>query len=170
MPTIVEATWVPWPLTSAIASPGTKLWRAVDLGRRGRGGSTSTPVSSTATVTPVPSYPSAQASGAPICGTLSFRLTLTRPSSQSFGHAVTAAWGSGRVGPYAGAMEFQKVRALRLGAVSAAPRMAGSRDAACGWAPWGAPAARRPSAALVYEAIIGTCGCLRRRTPSRSGR
>jgi hypothetical protein len=39
-------------------------------------------VSSTATVAPVPVWPAAHASGAPICGTLWSRLARTRPSSQ----------------------------------------------------------------------------------------
>lgn len=39
-------------------------------------------MSSTATLTPLPSRPLPQAAGAPICAVLSFRVALTRPSSQ----------------------------------------------------------------------------------------
>lgn len=42
------------------------------------------PVSSTATSTPVPSWPAAHASGAPISGTLWSRVTLTLRSSHTF--------------------------------------------------------------------------------------
>jgi hypothetical protein len=42
----------------------------------------STPLSSTATVTPVPSYPAAHAAGAPTCGTLCASAGWRRPSSQ----------------------------------------------------------------------------------------
>ena len=82
MPTIVEATWVPWPLTSVMASPGTKL-AVPSIWDSRSGWCRSMPVSSTATFTPLPSNPAAHASGAPICGTLSLRLTCTLPSSHS---------------------------------------------------------------------------------------
>ena len=64
VPATVEATWVPWPLTSVTVSPGTKLRVSATCSARS-GWVWSTPVSSTATVTPVPSRPCCHASGAP---------------------------------------------------------------------------------------------------------
>ncbi len=115
-PTIVPATCVPCPLTSVTASPGTKL--AVPSIRPAKSGwLTSMPVSSTATLTPLPVYPAAQASGAPISGTLSFRLAFTRPSSHSF------ATPSPSNGLPCGATVVQKARACRFSVLSAAPPM-----------------------------------------------
>ena len=54
VPTIVLATWVPCPLTSVIASPGTKL-AVPSIWPCRSGWLTSMPVSSTATFTPLPS-------------------------------------------------------------------------------------------------------------------
>src|SRR5262245_19480728 len=48
----------------------------------------SMPVSTTPTMTPAPVKPAAQAAGAPICGTLSLRLTRRIASSHSFGPGV----------------------------------------------------------------------------------
>ncbi len=78
---MVAATWVPWPCGSPAAfSPVKSRWSATLPARSGW--AASTPVSSTATVVPVPSYPAAHASGAPICGTLSFSTGSTLRSSQ----------------------------------------------------------------------------------------
>ena len=81
-------------------------------------------------MTPVPSYPAAQASGAPIWGTLSCRSACTRPSSHSF-EMPSCSVGEGSVRLWArlsrGAMEFQNVRTSGLAALSAAPRTDGRR-------------------------------------------
>ena len=82
VPAIVEAVWVPCPLPSWVDSPGTKL-TAVSTRPARSGWASSYPVSSTATLTPVPSRPAAHAAGAPIWAVLSARLAFTRPSSHT---------------------------------------------------------------------------------------
>ncbi|RAO49918.1 hypothetical protein ONO86_02401 [Micromonospora noduli] len=81
VPAMVEATWVPWPTVSRASATSVKLRASATLPARS-GWVASTPVSSTATDTPVPVNPAAQAVGAPICGTLWSRVTRRRPSSQ----------------------------------------------------------------------------------------
>ena len=121
---MVEATWVPCPLTSVTPSSGTKLSvSSICVDRSGWW--TSMPVSSTATVTPAPSNPAAQASGAPICGTLSLRLASTRPSSHSLATPLRRV-GVGSVRSSRGATEVQNVRTCGLAAVSDAPSMESS--------------------------------------------
>ncbi len=134
MPTIVDATWVPCPTMSAMPSLGTKLWVSLIWVERS-GWLTSTPVSSSATVTPVPSYPAAQASGAPICGTLSWRFAFTLPSSHSFAMPSSRV-GVGSVRSMGGVTEFQNVRTCGLAEVRAAPRTDGRRRTRV--LPWGA--------------------------------
>ncbi len=88
VPATVDATCVPWPDLSPVpeAEP-LKSCSATTCPVRS-GWAVSMPVSRTATLTPVPSYPAAQAVGAPICGTLLSRLALRLPSSHSFSTAV----------------------------------------------------------------------------------
>lgn len=94
-PAMVAATCVPCPCLSGTVSVGTKLSEAEILPARS-GWSRSAPVSRTATFTPLPSYPAAQASGAPICGTLFSRSGLTCWSSHTFviSRAAFAGWSS----------------------------------------------------------------------------
>lgn len=120
-PAMVEATWVPWPCLSRTSWPGTKLFdsrmRSFTSGWVG-----SIPVSRTATLVPLPSYPSAHACGAPICGTESLSAASTRPSSHSLAMPSSSERAlDGR------AMSFQKERAVSLSAFSAAPWMLSSR-------------------------------------------
>lgn len=82
VPAMVEATWVPWPLPSSTDSPGTKSSVAVMRSARS-GWVVSTPVSRTATSTPLPVFPDAHTCGAPICAVLSARAAFTLPSSQT---------------------------------------------------------------------------------------
>lgn len=79
---MVEATCVPWPLRSTTSSYGMKLRDEATTPARS-GCSVSYPVSRTATSTPLPVLPRAQASGAPICATLDSSVALTLPSSQT---------------------------------------------------------------------------------------
>ena len=81
LPTMVDATWVPWPTASPGSLPPVKSRTSVRCPAKS-GWLASIPVSSTPTVTPVPSKPACQAAGAPICGTLRSRETLRLPSSQ----------------------------------------------------------------------------------------
>lgn len=76
------------------------------------------PVSRTATLMPLPSYPSAQACGALICGTESLSAASTRPSSHSFAMPL-----SSERAVEVRAMSSQKARAVSLVAFSAAPWM-----------------------------------------------
>ena len=81
VPAIVEATCVPWPLTSSpTSSPGTKLDESASTRPARSGWVSSYPESSTATVTPSPVYPAAHASGAPMYGTLESSVACTLPS------------------------------------------------------------------------------------------
>lgn len=82
LPPIVEVTCVPWPLRSATSSPSTKL-RLTPTRSARSGWPRSTPVSRTATVTPLPVSPAAQAAGVPIRALLSAMSAVTRPSSQT---------------------------------------------------------------------------------------
>lgn len=81
LPPTVEVTWVPWPLRSATSSPGMKLLVASTRSLR-PGWEVSTPVSRTATFTPLPVSPASQALGVPICSLLCAMSASTRPSSQ----------------------------------------------------------------------------------------
>src|SRR5690606_2539924 len=90
VPSTVEATWVPYPWPSTGDSPGTKL-TAWSICPARSGWVASTPVSSTATLTPEPSKPCAQASGAPTWGTLTSRVALTGASSHTFSIVDAAA-------------------------------------------------------------------------------
>ena len=78
------------------SSPGTKLCVCDDCPARS-GWVASTPVSSTATFTPVPSSPAAHAVGAPICGTLSSSIALHPAVEPDLVDAAPAA--RGRAGP-----------------------------------------------------------------------
>ena len=80
-PATIDAVWVPWPNRSWTASPGTKLSDATTCLARS-GCPASYPVSSTATLTPRPSYPAFHAAGAPICRVDWSRVAWVRPSSQ----------------------------------------------------------------------------------------
>jgi hypothetical protein len=80
-PATVLATWVPWPLWSPTSGVVVKLTDSATRPARS-GCVVSTPVSRTATATPVPSYPAFHASGAPISGTLTSSAAVTRRSSQ----------------------------------------------------------------------------------------
>lgn len=86
MPATVDATCVPWPNLSPVPSEPEKSFSSTTWAARS-GWEVSTPVSRTATFTPVPSYPAAHAAGAPICGTLRSSEALRRPSSQTFSTA-----------------------------------------------------------------------------------
>ncbi len=82
LPPTVEATCVPWPLRSATSSPGMKLRLCATRPARS-GWPASTPLSSTATVTPLPVSPASHASGVPICALDSAMAAVTRPSSHT---------------------------------------------------------------------------------------
>lgn len=83
LPAMIEATWVPWPCPSW--APASALKFAVAAIRPARSGwAVSTPVSSTATLTPWPLSPAAHACVAPIWATLRSRVTRTLRSSQIF--------------------------------------------------------------------------------------
>lgn len=82
VPATVEATCVPCPSRSATSCPSMKL-RLTETCSARSGWVVSTPVSSTATVTPLPVSPASQAAGVPIWALLSARSALTRPSSQT---------------------------------------------------------------------------------------
>ena len=134
---------MPCPLRSTVSSPGTN-GPPPECGRRGRGASASAPVSSTATVAPVPSYPAAHASGAPTCGTLSARSTSTFPSSQSF--VMPPVKRAARVGAVTAS---QKSSASSLSVAIAAPLMlARSRTLS---APAGAVRAARVRTVPAYS-------------------
>jgi hypothetical protein len=81
---MVAATWVPWPTRSSVSESTSVKFCAAATRPARSGWVLSTPLSTTATLTPVPSKPADQAAGAPICGTLSFRAGLRSPSSQIF--------------------------------------------------------------------------------------
>ncbi len=81
-PAIVEATCVPWPMSSWMPA-GVKSF-ATDTTPASSGWFWSYPVSSTATVTPVPSYPACHAAGAPTIGTLWSREIFALPFNHSF--------------------------------------------------------------------------------------
>ena len=132
---------MPWPLMSVMASPGTKL-AVPSIWDSRSGWCRSMPVSSTATFTPLPSNPAAQASGAPICGTLSLRLTCTRPSSQSLATPPRRVGVASEASSF-GATVVQNVRVRGFDVFSAAPSMAGSsRTIVLPCGAGGAPAAR----------------------------
>jgi hypothetical protein len=81
VPATIEATWVPWPYRSTLSGAELKFRSATS--RSARSGCVwSTPLSSTATVVPVPVYPASHAAGAPICRTLWSRSACRLPSSQ----------------------------------------------------------------------------------------
>jgi len=66
VPATIEATWVPCPRWSVVESASEKLAEATTLPPRRSGWVASMPVSSTATLTPLPLSPADQAAGAPI--------------------------------------------------------------------------------------------------------
>ena len=81
VPAIVPATWVPWPFPSTTLLSVLKLADAETLPCRS-GWVASYPVSRTAILTPVPSYPAAHACGTWICcNGWATSSTCTRPSS-----------------------------------------------------------------------------------------
>ncbi len=82
LPPTVEATCVPCPLRSATSSPAMKLRLSVTRPARS-GWPASTPLSSTATVTPLPVSPACQACGVPICALDSAMAAVTLPSSHT---------------------------------------------------------------------------------------
>ncbi len=82
LPPTVEVTCVPWPCRSATSWPGMKLLLCAIRPARS-GCPASTPLSSTATVTPLPVSPASHASGVPICALDSAMAAVTRPSSHT---------------------------------------------------------------------------------------
>ena len=122
---MVDATWVPWPCPSSTVWPGTKL--AVVSTRPARSGwPRSTPVSRTATFTPLPSYPADHASGAPIWAVLSDRSTCTLPSSQIFWiPSARTGFGFASYVVVEGVRASQTLRICRLAALTAEPRTLG---------------------------------------------
>lgn len=82
VPATVEAVWVPWPKWSTVSSPGMKLLAATTRFTRS-GWVASTPVSRTATRTPVPVPPAAHTAGAPIWAVLSARVAVALLSSHT---------------------------------------------------------------------------------------
>ncbi len=75
--------WVPWPWRSASVSESVKFFDAATRPLRS-GCSRSVPVSRTATLVPLPSYPAAQAAVAFTCFVERSRFARTLPSSHSF--------------------------------------------------------------------------------------
>ncbi len=80
---MIEATWVPCPAVSVLSGSSVKFRSATWLPTRS-GCSSSTPVSSTATVTPLPVSPACHAAGAPICLVLRSSARSRLPSSHTF--------------------------------------------------------------------------------------
>ncbi len=113
VPAMVEAVCVPWPLPSSTLWPGTKLAVASTCPTRS-GWSRSAPVSSTATLTPVPSRPCCHASVALICAVSVASEASTLPSSHSLPMPPDRDFGS-----EPGAMPFQNDVARPLSARSA---------------------------------------------------
>lgn len=83
LPPTVEETCVPWPFRSATSWPSMKLLVSVTRSLRS-GWVRSTPVSRTATLTPLPVSPASQAAGVPIWALLVSIAASTRASSQIF--------------------------------------------------------------------------------------
>ena len=84
LPATIDATCVPCPTRSpSSSSPSVKFSDATTRSARS-GWVASMPVSSTATVVPEPSNPTAQACGAPTCGTLRSSDGCRSPSSHTF--------------------------------------------------------------------------------------
>ncbi len=121
LPAMVEATWVPCPTMSSGFVSSVKLRDSATLPARS-GWVRSTPVSSTATRTPLPVYPAAQAVGAPICGTLWSSVTRRRPSSQI---RSTPPAASSRAPERSALTAFQSAPVSLLDATTAAPVIAG---------------------------------------------
>ena len=154
-PATVDATCVPWPTWSTVLPESEKSFWAISTPLRS-GCVSSTPVSSTATFTSVPSYPACQAVGAPICAVLLSRVALRRPSSHTWAipGAVVRACPPRRPAVVSAS---QTSAAPLLGAVSASPRRAGrlrpTRTSASAIA---ACAVARFLVFFVYETISGT--------------
>src|SRR5205823_6208195 len=76
VPAMIDATWVAWPTTSDVPRPSsTNVCAASTLPARS-GCPASMPVSRTATTTPAPVRPRAQAAGPPICGALAIAVAI----------------------------------------------------------------------------------------------
>jgi hypothetical protein len=79
----MDATCVPWPYWSVASAAVEKFFSATTWFLRSSWVA-STPVSRTATLMPLPSYPAAHAVSAPICLTDLSRLALRTPSSHTW--------------------------------------------------------------------------------------
>ncbi len=90
LPAMIEATWVPCPTVSSTLGCEEKFAVAAILPTRS-GWDSSTPVSSTATLTPVPVNPACQAPGAPIRVTPGCALSFFLPSNQTLSCPATSA-------------------------------------------------------------------------------
>lgn len=150
-PAMVDATWVPCPTLSSVLSPGTKLLDAT-MAPLTSGCVASMPVSRTATLLPVPSKPSAQASGARTCGTDSLSVGSIFLSSHSLPIPVSASRDRGAVG-VSGVMPAQKARA-RLASVFRAVARTAAR-ARTRFDPAGAPGRAEDRAARPSPAPFG---------------
>jgi hypothetical protein len=141
VPATIEATWVPWPKWSVVEPDSAKSAAATTLPRRS-GWVVSTPVSSTATLTPLPVSPADQAAGAPIWVRLGSRsVARNRRSSHTWVTPASlpvvrpaAGAGRGQGGPSlaAAARGWRTAVARRLvssrtGRSEAAPRAGGRR-------------------------------------------
>ena len=136
----MDATWVPWPWVSVASGSSVKF--ADSTIRPARSGwLASIPVSTTPMVTPRPVRPPAHASGAPISGTLSSRLTRTFRSSHTFSTArpsapaaaevcaagpVVCAAGAAGAGGSPAVSASQKASTASVRTSRAAPSMLGS--------------------------------------------
>ncbi|OKI15429.1 hypothetical protein A6A25_14040 [Saccharothrix sp. CB00851] len=117
-PAMVAATCVPWPIRSVASGSAVKLRSAISRPARS-GWSPSTPVSTTATVTPAPVYPAAQAVGAPIWAVLRSRVGRRTPSS----HTLAT--------PGSASSADQPADAVALGVTAATARTVGRSRVTC---------------------------------------
>jgi len=135
VPATVAATCVPCPNRSTVSGLALKF-RVAPIFPARSGWPASTPVSSTATLTPRPSKPACQAAGAPICAVLRSSAALTRPSSQMCAPFDIAAE------PWARAATWVRQKSARSSLsvrVATAPMLASWRPPAAPSRPAGAP-------------------------------
>ncbi|MGC0347911.1 hypothetical protein [Streptomyces sp. SAI-218] len=114
---------MPWPALSSVLPVPLKSFASVTAAARS-GWVVSMPVSRTATSTPLPSYPAAQAAGAPICATPPPNSTAFAPSS-SVG-ALNRPSSQTRATPRSSVRTCHMSSAPALGTVIAAPATLGS--------------------------------------------